>query len=168
VQTCISPLKHSPYSSTSTQTGPFPPHLPPGRHASKGSATMHATTFCSFASPVVQRRDQSTTVSVELSLRLPTAVRYAGCRRQCREPTIASAVRSAGLASVFPALHCIAERPPPGPQFYRLCRRTWLTLRTKGVYIEIDLHCICTVSRTPSPALFPNLLACCSESASAN
>ena len=36
----------------------------------KGSAEMHATTFCTFGSPIVQRRDQSMTIFIEFSLRL--------------------------------------------------------------------------------------------------
>jgi hypothetical protein len=80
---------------------------------------------------------------------LANAVRYVAIRRHCEKPTITSSARSCGLAFTLLNVHMRYRAPTPGPLFYRLCRLTWLALPGKGINIEIDLHCMFPVSRSP-------------------
>lgn len=94
------------------------------------------------------------------------AVRYVEIRRHCEKPTNISNDDFARLALAFSeaALRCRALHPGAFSG-YRLCRRTWLRLPGKGIYIKNDVHCMCPVSRSPYPyrLILPNPPACCSS-----
>jgi hypothetical protein len=146
VQTCISSPKHILCSSANRRTGPGNYilricHLEDMR-ARDPQRCMPPLSAASAPNCATQRpiNDRLCRVFPETT----TAVRYVGSRRQCREPTIASARRSAGLSSV---LRCrtVASWPSILPSLPAL---------VEGIYIEIDLHCVHSVSRLPSTHSF--------------
>jgi hypothetical protein len=123
--------------------------LPPWILANKVSTVMHATAFAASAAQSCNPSTNQGSFSVEHSLKLQLQCDTSTCKLppslQRAFNCLCGAKRWLGVSFSDACLHCRAAAS--WPRSCRHYRCTWLTLPLEGIYIEIDLHCMCTVSR---------------------
>jgi hypothetical protein len=152
VQTRICPFQHSPCSSSDTRRktgGYFNRLCHPEDMQTKDPRLCMPPLFAASAAQSCNPSTNQGPFSVEHSLKLQLQCDTSTCKLppslQRAFNCLCGAKRWLGVSFSDACLHCRAAAS--WPRSCRHYRCTWLTLPLEGIYIEIDLHCMCTVSR---------------------